>query len=46
MAREFGIGAAEVIHLPAMAVEQKLTAEELKSMIRIHPTLSEIVTAL
>lgn len=41
-----GIGAAEVIHLPAMAVEQKLTAEELKSMIRIHPTLSEIVTAL
>ncbi|MHC3994804.1 dihydrolipoyl dehydrogenase family protein [Thiomicrolovo sp. ZZH C-3] len=41
-----GIGAAEVIHLPAMAVELERTADELKSMIRIHPTLSEIVTAL
>jgi len=41
-----GIGAAEVIHLPAMAVEQKLSVDELKSMIRIHPTLSEIITGL
>lgn len=41
-----GVGAAEVIHLPAMAVEQKLTADELRSMIRIHPTLSEIMKTL
>ncbi len=41
-----GVEATEVIHELLLATEQKLTADELKSMIHAHPTVSEIISYL
>lgn len=38
-----GVGATEIIHEMVVAVEKKITLEELKSFIHAHPTVSEIV---
>lgn len=41
-----GVEATEIIHEMVMAVEKKLTAEELTTMIHVHPSVSEIVRYL
>lgn len=41
-----GVEATEVIHEMVIAVEKKLTATELTSMIHVHPSVSEIVRYL
>lgn len=41
-----GAEATEVIHELVVAVEKKMTAEELTAMIHAHPTVSEIVRYL
>lgn len=41
-----GAEATEIIHELLLAVEQKLTADELKTVIHAHPTVSEIITHL
>ncbi|MEN8146700.1 MAG: dihydrolipoyl dehydrogenase [Campylobacterota bacterium] len=41
-----GVEATEIIHEMVLAVEKKLTAYELKSVIHAHPSVSEIVTYL
>lgn len=41
-----GEEATEIIHELLLAVEQKLTADELKTIIHAHPTVSEIITHL
>ncbi|MEA3419823.1 MAG: dihydrolipoyl dehydrogenase [Campylobacterota bacterium] len=41
-----GVEATEIIHEMVLSVEKKLTAEELKEMIRAHPTVSEIISYL
>ncbi|WP_345975648.1 dihydrolipoyl dehydrogenase [Sulfurimonas sp. HSL3-7] len=41
-----GAEATEIIHELLLAVEQKMTADELKTMIHAHPTVSEIISFL
>ncbi len=41
-----GVEATEVIHEMVIAVEKKLTASELRSMIHVHPSVSEIIRYL
>lgn len=41
-----GVEATEIIHEMVVAVEKKLTAEELIGMIHVHPSVSEIVRYL
>lgn len=41
-----GMEATEIIHEMVVAVEKKLTAEELIGMIHVHPSVSEIVRYL
>ena len=41
-----GVEATEVIHEMVIAVEKKLTASELTSMIHVHPSVSEIIRYL
>ena len=41
-----GVEATEIIHEMVIAVENKLTAKELISMIHVHPSVSEIVRYL
>lgn len=41
-----GVEATEVIHELLVAVEKKLTASELTSMIHVHPSVSEIIRYL
>ena len=38
-----GVEATEIIHEMVLAIEKKLTAQELKKMIHAHPTVSEII---
>jgi len=41
-----GTQATEIIHELVVAVEKKITANELRAMIHAHPTVSEIVRYL
>ena len=41
-----GVEATEIIHELVLAVEKKLTIEELRKIIHAHPTVSEIITYL
>lgn len=41
-----GVDATEIIHEMVIAVERKLTASELTSMIHVHPSVSEIIRYL
>lgn len=41
-----GVEATEIIHELVLAVEKKLTAKELRSIIHAHPTVSEIIKYL
>jgi len=41
-----GTEATEIIHEIVLAVEKKIKAEELKSMIHAHPSVSEIISFL
>ena len=41
-----GVEATEIIHEIVLAIENKITIQELKSMIHVHPTVSEIISYL
>ncbi|MDO8455161.1 MAG: NAD(P)/FAD-dependent oxidoreductase [Sulfurimonas sp.] len=41
-----GVGATEIIHELLLAIEKRVTLKELRELIHIHPTLSEIVSYL
>ncbi|MCK5110582.1 MAG: dihydrolipoyl dehydrogenase [Arcobacteraceae bacterium] len=41
-----GVEATEIIHELVLAIEKKLTYNDLKNMIHAHPTVSEIVSYL
>ena len=41
-----GVEATEIIHEMIIAIEKKLTAKELISMIHVHPSVSEIIRYL
>lgn len=41
-----GVLAGEIIHELSLAVNMKMTAAQLRKMVRAHPTVAEIVSAL
>ncbi len=41
-----GAGATEIIHELLLAIEKRVTLKELKELIHVHPTLSEMVSYL